>query len=105
MTASVSVCRLAAAILIELNGHVARRRVLVAADDLIEEIDDEDDGLKHASEAIASLLRLQLLCAEEQVELPNSELQSAAVGILAPPLAQHVRTRTRGGAAKPATPS
>ena len=65
----------------------------------------QDDGLMHASEAIASLLRPRLLCAEEQVELPNTELQSAAVGILAPLLAQHVCTRTRGGAGKPATAS
>lgn len=52
----------------------------------------------HASGAIASLLRARLLCAEEQVELPEVELQSAVIESLAPLLAQYACLLTRGDA-------
>jgi len=96
--ASVTVWRLAAAILIAVEGNVDPDRVLAAADGFLDEVDDEDDGLMHASGAIASLLRARLLCAEEQVELPEVELQSAAIGSLAPLLAQYACLLTRGDA-------
>jgi hypothetical protein len=72
--------------------------VLAAADDLIDEIDDEDDGLMHALRAIASLLRSRLPCAEEQSGLARDRVQAAAVDLLDPLLAQYACTITRGAA-------
>ncbi len=94
--AGVLVWRLAAAILVELDAHpVDHERLLGAAAELIDEIDDEDDGLLHASGQIASLLEARQLCAQEQVPLPADELDRATVGILAPLLAQYACLLTR----------
>jgi hypothetical protein len=98
--ARVMVWRLAAAVLLELEDHVDADEVLAAAEGLVDEIDDEDGALMHAGGAIASLLRARLLCAEEEVELPSSELALAAVEILAPLLAQYACLLTRDYAAE-----
>lgn len=98
--AGVLVRRLAAGVLLELDGHLDRDEILTAADGLLDEIDDEDDGLLHAGGAIASLLRARWLCTEDEIELPQAELESAAVEILAPLLAQYACLRTRDYAAE-----
>jgi hypothetical protein len=98
--ARVMIRRLAAAALLELEDYVDADELLAAADGLVDEIDDEDDALMHAGGAIASLLRARLLCTEEEVELPSSELASAAIEILAPLLAQYACLLTRGYAAE-----
>jgi hypothetical protein len=98
--AGVLVQRLAAGVLLELDGHLDRDEILADANGLLDEIDDEDDGLMHAGGAIASLLRARLLCAEDDIELPQAELESAAVEILAPLLAQYACLRTRDYAAE-----
>ncbi len=98
--AAVLVWRLAAGVLLELDGHLDRDEILAAADGLVDEIDDEDDGLMHAGGAIAGLLRARWLCLEEEIELPRAELESSAVEILAPLLAQYACLRTRDYAAE-----
>lgn len=93
--AQVLVWRLAVAVLLAVDQSIDVDQLLAAADGLVDEVDDEDDGLRHAGSAIAGLLQARLLCAEEQVELPASELAVAAVEILAPLLAQHACLLTR----------
>ena len=63
---------LAASVLLEQDGHLDRDEILAAADGLLDEIDDEDDGLMHAGSAIASLLRARWLCAEDEIKLPQA---------------------------------
>jgi hypothetical protein len=54
----------------------------------LQEVDEEDDGVWHASDALGSLLQAKLLCSEERVELPAGERDQAAAKILGPLLAQ-----------------
>ena len=63
---------LAASVLLEQGGHLDRDQILAAADGLLDEIDDEDDGLMQAGSAIASLLRARWLCAEDEIKLPQA---------------------------------
>jgi hypothetical protein len=87
--AQIEIDRLAALIIRELGeSHIARDPILDEADAFVDEVDDEHDGMFHAADAIGSLLQARLVCAEDQLDLPDSELATAAVGILAPLLAQ-----------------
>ena len=54
--ASNRIARLAAAILIELGQPIDRDAILAEAAAFLQEVDHEDDGLQHASEALGSLL-------------------------------------------------
>lgn len=87
--AALQIERLAAAMLIELGEHMDPEQVLAEADTFVDEVVDEDNGLLHACNAIGSLLQARLVCAEDQLELPDSEFAHAAAKILAPLLAQH----------------
>jgi hypothetical protein len=86
--ASASLARLAALVLIELGEPVDREAVLAQAAEFLQEVDEEDDGLGHASGALGSLLQAKLVCLEEQVALPAGERDQAAVAILGPLVAQ-----------------
>src|SRR5450755_3402870 len=70
--ASNRIARLAAAVLIELGQPIARDTILAEAVAFLQEVDHEDDGLQHASDALGSLLQAKLMCLEEQVELPHA---------------------------------
>jgi hypothetical protein len=87
--AAMHIERLAAAVLIELGEDINPEQVLAEADAFVDEVVDEDNGLPHACDAIGSLLQARLVCAEDQLELPASELTDAAAKILAPLLAQY----------------
>ena len=65
-----------------------RAKVVEEASQFLDEVDQEDDGVWHAQDAIGSLLQARLICAEEQIEMPPPELARASVAILAPLLAQ-----------------
>jgi hypothetical protein len=86
--ASARITRLAAAVLIELGVPIDRDAVLAEATALLQEVDEEDDGLQHAGDALWSLLQAKLVCLEERVALPRAELDQAAVKILSPLVAQ-----------------
>jgi hypothetical protein len=86
--AQLEIDRLAALIIGELGEHVDRDLVLDEADVFVDEVDDEHDGMLHTADAIGSLLQARLVCAEDRLDLPASELATAAVRILAPLLAQ-----------------
>jgi hypothetical protein len=85
--------RLAAAVIHTLADQIDETVLLSEASELVDEIADEDNGVVHASDAIGSLLHAQLVCAEDQHQLPDSERAGAAVRILAPLLAQHACLR------------
>jgi hypothetical protein len=90
--AQIEIDRLAALIIRELGeSHIDRDAILDEADGFVDEVDDEHDGMLHTADAIGSLLQARLVCAEDQLDLPASELATAAVGILAPLLAQRAR--------------
>lgn len=87
--AQIEIDRFAALIISELGeSHIDRSAILEEADAFVDEVDDEHDGVLHTADAIGSLLQARLVCAEDQLDLPASELATAAVGILAPLLAQ-----------------
>ena len=86
--ASTRIARLAAAALVELGEPIDRDAVLAEAAEFIGEVDEENDGVTHASDALGSLLQAKLVCLEERVALPSAERVQAAVGILAPLVAQ-----------------
>lgn len=83
-----AIARLVSFIVIELGVPVDRATVVDEAAQLLHEVDQEDDGVWHAQDAIGSLLQARLICAEEQIEMPPAELVRASVTILAPLLAQ-----------------
>jgi hypothetical protein len=58
------------------------------AAEFLQEVDEEDDGLQHAGDALGSLLQATLVCLEERVALPGAERDRAAVAILSPLVAQ-----------------
>lgn len=39
------------------------------ASEFVDEVEDEDDGVWHAQDAIGSLLQARLICADEQNEM------------------------------------
>jgi hypothetical protein len=88
LRAQQAIARLVSFIVIELGVPVDRAPVLEQASQLLDEVDQEDDGMWHAQDAIGSLLQARLICAEEQIEMPPAELARASVTILAPLLAQ-----------------
>jgi hypothetical protein len=89
--AQIEIDRLAALIIGELGeSYIDREPILDEADAFVDEVDDEHNGMLHTADAIGSLLQARLVCAEDQLNLPASELATAAVGILAPLLAQRV---------------
>jgi hypothetical protein len=67
----------------ELGVVVDRDRVIMEATQFVDEVEEEDDGLWHAADAIGSLLRARLICLEDGIELPRAELERAGVAILA----------------------
>lgn len=77
---------LAAWVLIDLGLPVDRAPVLAEADSYVEEVNAEDDGLLHATDAISALLDAHL--AGRERPLSQHELEHHAVEILAPLLAQ-----------------
>ena len=83
-----AITRLVSFIVIELGAPVDRAKVVDEASQLLDEVDQEDDGVWHARDAIGSVLQARLICAEEQIEMPPAELTRASVAILAPLLAQ-----------------
>ena len=82
--ASARIARLAATVLIELGEPIDREAVLAEAVAFLEEVDEEDDGLQHAADALGSLLRAKLVCLDEHVGLPGAERDHAGVAILSP---------------------
>jgi len=62
--------------------------VLAEAVAFLEEVDEEDDGLQHAANALGSLLQAKLVCLDEHVRLPGAERDHAGVAILSPLVAQ-----------------
>jgi hypothetical protein len=101
----VLVQRLAASVLLEQDGHLDRDEILAAADGLLDEIDDEDDGLMHAGSAIASLLRARWLCAEDEIKLAQAELETADAPLLAQyACTAHTRLRRRAAGLKTLAP-
>jgi hypothetical protein len=89
--ARIEIDRVAGLIIGELGGSlIDRDAILEEADAFVDEVDDEHDGMLHTADAIGSLLQARLVCAEDQLDLPASELATAAVRILAPLLAQRV---------------
>lgn len=56
------IARLAAAVLIELGGAIDRGAVLTEAAAFLQEVDEEDDGVMHAGDALGSLLQASLDC-------------------------------------------
>jgi hypothetical protein len=86
--ASTRIARLAAAVLVELGEPIDRDAVLAEAAEFLQEVDEEDDGLQHAGDALGSLLQATLVCLEERVALPGAERDRAAVAILSPLVAQ-----------------
>ncbi len=86
--AEQAIARLVSLIVVELGMRVDRPAVVEEASQLLDEVDQEDDGLWHARDAIGSLLQARLICAEERIELAEAELERASVAILAPLLAQ-----------------
>ena len=83
-----AITHLVSLIVIEVGVPVDRAKVVQEASQFLDEVDQEDDGIWHAQDAIGSLLQARLICAEEQVEIPPAELARASVAILAPLLAQ-----------------
>lgn len=83
-----AITRLVSFIVIELGVPVDREKVVEEASQLLDEVDQEDDGVWHAQDAIGSLLQARLICAEEQIDMPPAELARASVAILAPLLAE-----------------
>lgn len=86
--AQEAIAHLVSLIVIELGVPVDRAKVAEEASQFLDEVDQEDDGVWHAQDAIGSLLQARLICAEEQLEMPPAELARASVAILAPLLAQ-----------------
>ena len=86
--ATAAIRRLAALVVTDLGVVVDRDGVVTEATQFVDEVEEEDDGLWHAADAIGSLLQARLICAEDGVELPSAELERAGVAILAPLLAQ-----------------
>jgi hypothetical protein len=82
------IARLVSLVVIELGVPVDRADVVEEAAQFLDEVDQEDDGVWHAQDAIGSLLQARLICAEEQIDMPADELTRASVAILAPLLAQ-----------------
>lgn len=80
--------RLAAALLQRLGDQLDQDALLAEAADFVSEIYDEDDGLLHTSDTLGTLLQAEIVCADEQLPLPDSERANAAVKVLAPLLAQ-----------------
>jgi hypothetical protein len=85
-SASRKLDRLAAWVLVDLGLPVHRAAVLAEANDYLEEVEAEDDGLLHATDAISTLLDVNLEGRERL--LPQPKLKHHATRILAPLLAQ-----------------
>ena len=84
--AAHEVDRLAAWVVTELNLPVDHPAMLVEADAYLQEIEAEDDGLLHATDAITGLLQARL--GDRDRAFSEQELEQHAVAILAPLLAQ-----------------
>ena len=85
--ATAAIRRLAAVMVTDLGVVVDRDGVVAEAMQFIDEVEEEDDDLWHAADAIGSLLQARLIGAEDGIELPSAELERAAAAILAPLLA------------------
>lgn len=87
--------RLAAWVVTELGLPVNPPAVLAEADAYLQEVEAEDDGLLHATDAIAGLLQARL--GDRDRALTEQEFEQHAVAILAPLLAQAVCLRWSDG--------
>ncbi|MGO9752144.1 MAG: hypothetical protein ACLP8S_30300 [Solirubrobacteraceae bacterium] len=88
MRGQQEIAQLVSLIVIELGVPVDRADVVEEAAQFLDEVDQEDDGVWHAQDAIGSLLQARLICAEEQIDMPADELTRASVAIFSPLLAQ-----------------
>lgn len=84
--ATREVDRLAAWVIVDLGLPVDRAAVIAEADAYLQEVEAEDDGLLHATDAITGLLRAHL--GDRDRAFHEQELEQHAVAILAPLLAQ-----------------
>jgi len=87
--------RLAAWVVVDLALPIDRPPVIVEAEDYLDEVEAEDNGVAHATDAIAALLDQRLGAGGPQ----GAELGRHAVEILAPLLAQTARLEWRDDAA------
>jgi hypothetical protein len=94
-SAGEAIAELARCVL-ELAGdlRVNRDALLEEAERFIDEVDDEDNGVMHAVDALSALLQR----AWPRAPAPAEETASLVVGVLAPLLAQDACVRTRIGA-------
>lgn len=79
--------RLAAWVVIDLALPIDRQAVVAEADAYLAEVEGEDNGLTHATDAIAALLEVRLGSGVHEV-VSEHELERRAVEILAPLVAQ-----------------
>lgn len=87
--------RLAAWVVIDLGLPVDRPAVLAEADEFLQEVEAEDDGLLHATDAITGLFQERL--GDRERASSERELERHAVAILAPLLAQAACLRWSDG--------
>lgn len=87
-TAAEAIRELAELVVVELQVVVDRSAVTEMAAQFVDEVEQEDDGIWHAADAIGSLFQARLICAEEGIEMPCAELERSGVAILAPLVAQ-----------------
>ncbi len=80
--------RLAAWVVIDLALPIDRQAVVAEADAYLAEVEGEDNGLTHATDAIAALLEVRLGSGVHERSVSEHELERRAVEILAPLVAQ-----------------
>jgi hypothetical protein len=73
---------------IDLALPIDRQAVLVEADAYLAEVEGEDNGLTHATDAIAALLEVRFGSGVQERSVSGHELERRAVEILAPLVAQ-----------------
>jgi hypothetical protein len=80
--------RLAAWVVIDLALPIDRRAVIAEADAYLAEVEAEDNGFPHATDAIAALLEVRFDSSVQERFVSVRELERHAVEILAPLVAQ-----------------
>ena len=85
---SAAVSSLAAAVVIGLGGWFNRNAVPEEAERLVDEIEEQGNGLLHATNGMAKLLRARLAHAGGEVELTWSLMDDATATILSALVAQ-----------------
>lgn len=72
-----------------------RAAILVEAGRFVDEVVDEHNGVAHAMDAIASFLQAQLVCLQDGIAFPRTEIARAATVTLAPLVAQQASLPAR----------